>query len=221
MHTTKAPHHSTLLSILLGLVYVIPIAIFTKLALEVKEGRPINFDIQVLRYIHRFDSPGRDQLVIFITNTASIEAIVSATLGLAIILHLLKRRREMAILLINVGGAAIINVTLKQTFARPRPELWVPVLKETDFSFPSGHAMMSSALAFSAIYLLWRTRWRWPAIVIGTMYVLAIGFSRLYLGVHYPTDIIGGWAISFIWVSIVAHNIARSNQARRTASPAR
>jgi undecaprenyl-diphosphatase len=64
--------------------------------------------------------------------------------------------------------------------------------------------MASSALAFSLIVIFWRTRWRWWIIAAGVLYMVTIGFTRLYLGVHYPTDIIGGWVVSMGWVAIVA-----------------
>ena len=92
---------------------------------------------------------------------------------------------------------------LKAIFIRPRPEEWTRIVEETNYSFPSGHAMSSAALAFALIVVTWRTRWRWPVVVVMALYTMMIGLTRLYLGVHYPTDIIGGWFVSAAWVAIV------------------
>jgi undecaprenyl-diphosphatase len=64
--------------------------------------------------------------------------------------------------------------------------------------------MLSSALALSLVVALWHTRFRWLAIVLGALYIALIGFTRLYLGVHYPTDVAGGWLASLLWVMALA-----------------
>ena len=64
--------------------------------------------------------------------------------------------------------------------------------------------MLSSALAFSLVVVMWHTRWRWIVTSLAAAYVVSIGFTRLYLGVHYPTDVVAGWCVSAAWVIIVA-----------------
>ena len=73
--------------------------------------------------------------------------------------------------------------------------------------FPSGHAMASSALALSLIVIFWSTKWRWLVLAGAIFYVVIIALTRLYLGVHYPTDILAGWAVSCAWVAIVSVTI--------------
>jgi undecaprenyl-diphosphatase len=63
--------------------------------------------------------------------------------------------------------------------------------------------MLSSALVFSIVFIIWKTRYRWTGIIIGAIFIGLIGLSRVYLGVHYPTDIVAGWSVSLIWVFIV------------------
>ena len=102
-----------------------------------------------------------------------------------------------------VGGAAAINVLTKLIFHRVRPHLWPSLTPETDYSFPSGHAMISLAVMVSLLLLAWPTRWRWPVLLAGGLFVLMVGLSRLYLGVHYPTDVLAGWAAGGAWCCAV------------------
>ena len=118
----------------------------------------------------------------------------------------------------TVGGAAVANLVLKLLFHRDRPSLWHPSVVETSFSFPSGHAMLSAALILSIIFIVWKTRLRLASIVIGSILILLIGTSRLYLGVHYPSDVAAGWCASLAWIVVV---VAVINQLahRRKAAP--
>jgi undecaprenyl-diphosphatase len=100
-----------------------------------------------------------------------------------------------------VGGAALINFLAKQAFGRVRPELWISRVQETTYSFPSGHAMSTMAVAAALTFLLWKTRWKWLMLAGGAAFVLMVGLSRVYWGVHYPSDILAGWAASIAWVA--------------------
>lgn len=102
-----------------------------------------------------------------------------------------------------VGGAAAINFLTKLIFHRVRPHLWPSLTPEADYSFPSGHAMISLAVMVSLLLLAWPTRWRWPTLLAGGIFVLLVGLSRLYLGVHYPTDVLAGWAAGGAWCCAV------------------
>jgi membrane-associated phospholipid phosphatase len=106
--------------------------------------------------------------------------------------------------LLSVSGAVILNVLLKLFFARTRPQVIPWLWQEGDSSFPSGHSSMAAALAVTVVALLWRTPYRWPSAVLGVIYTLVMGLSRVYLGVHYPTDVLGGWALGLAWAGGVA-----------------
>jgi membrane-associated phospholipid phosphatase len=78
----------------------------------------------------------------------------------------------------------------------------VPITEDFD-SFPSGHGTAAAALAASLVVLLWSTRWRWLAVGAGVLFAVAVGLSRVYLGVHYPSDILASWSIAIGWVAVL------------------
>ncbi|MBE9019821.1 phosphatase PAP2 family protein, partial [Chroococcidiopsidales cyanobacterium LEGE 13417] len=96
-------------------------------------------------------------------------------------------------------GSIIINRTAKVLLHRVRPHLWESPAPEFDYGFPSGHAMSSMTLVVVLVILTWGSRWRWWVLAAGTIFVLVIGWTRLYLGVHYPSDILAGWMASIAW----------------------
>ena len=95
----------------------------------------------------------------------------------------------------------MLNLAAKHYFARARPDLWLSLAPETTFSFPSGHAMGSMTLAAVVTALAWNTRWRWPACLAAIAFALLVGMSRVYLGVHFPSDILAGWSAALAWTA--------------------
>ncbi len=183
--------------------FLIPVLGFVKLAVEVRERERPWLDAVVLSWLYGISSPFLTHFFIFITTIGDALLVAPTTVITGLYLLYVKRRRQATLLLFGVGGATLINLILKSIFQRPRPGIWQHLVEETGYSFPSGHAMASSALAFALILLFWQTRWRWWVLITVIVYVLLVGVSRLYLGVHYPSDIVGGWCISIAWVWIV------------------
>jgi membrane-associated phospholipid phosphatase len=107
---------------------------------------------------------------------------------------------------ISQGGSALLNYAMKVAFARPRPEAADPVLYSSGWSFPSGHAMATLVLCGVGAYLLARlfpsNGWRGLVIVLLIAWPLVIGFSRLYLGVHYVSDVVAGFLAGTAWVAV-------------------
>lgn len=176
---------------------------FMALADEVIEGDTLLYDEAALQAIYAQSSVFWDQFYLVATQLGGTFAVIILTTVLLALLVINKQYRRALIVFAGVGGAALMNVILKLIFERTRPELWDQLILETSFSFPSGHAMISAALAFSVIAICYKTRFRWIAIYLGSAYVILIGFSRLYLGVHYPTDILAGWLVSGAWLVVV------------------
>jgi undecaprenyl-diphosphatase len=181
-----------------------PIIMFAALAGGMLAWGTFFFDEPVLRWLHMMSSPALDTVAVAVTNTGDSLVVLGLAAAAAIALAYWRRSWQAALLFVAVAGADVINVTLKLLFERARPELWQQAISEHGFSFPSGHAMASSALVFALAIILWRTKWRWLAVGLGGAFMLAIGLTRLYLGVHYPSDVLAGWCVSLA-VVFAAH----------------
>ncbi len=182
-----------------------PLVVFGELAEDVWAREGFSWDTPLLWVIHAYASPPLDTLMLLITDVGAplpMIGFVAVLLGL-----LLRRGRygDAVFAAIAVGGAALLDVLAKGLFQRHRPELWPQLTPETDWGFPSGHAMGSLAVVATLVIVLWPTRWRWLALGVGGVFVLLVGLSRLYLGVHYPSDIVAGWCASLAWVTGVYH----------------
>lgn len=190
-------HWRPLLILFFGLL--LPLLGFVKIAQEVFEKEPFAFEEPLMRGLHAHSSAFLNHVTATFSILGSAKGM--APLGLILVAVLYRVRRRLAYFMaISLGGVALINLLLKNLFDRPRPAFWTPFLPEPDFSFPSGHAMFASALATSLIAMLWHTRWRTPALIAGIVYVLGMMLSRVYIGVHYPTDVTGGALFSVAWV---------------------
>ena len=196
-------------------VLLLPVFVFVELADEVREGETLPFDQKVLRAINIHASPTLDVLAVTVTQLGGLIGTSVLTLGIAVLLWGRRMRRMATLLITGVAGAAALNLLLKAVFQRDRPHLWERLVTENSHSFPSGHAMASSALAFSLIVIYWPTRWRWPVVFAAGIYVVVIGLTRLYLGVHYPTDILAGWAVSAAWIATMVYALTYHTTLRK------
>jgi membrane-associated phospholipid phosphatase len=127
-------------------------------------------------------------------------------------------RRDAALIVLVLVGAQLLNLLLKLAFHRPRPE--VAFVHLDTYSFPSGHAMMSAALYGTLAYLAWRhmrSRRRQSLLLLGTSALVAlICFSRLYLGMHYLSDVLAGAAGGVFWLAVSVALLTRAQAAGRT-----
>ncbi len=177
--------------------------LFVKLASEVREQETLEFDDAVLSSIHGMSNFFLDAFMPAATDIGGVVGVVALSFIMVALFIYKNEQRRALMLAITVAGAAGINLMLKSVFERARPDLWDTLVREPGFSFPSGHAMASAALGMAIVVALWDSRWRWWALAAATLYILFVGFSRLYLGVHYPTDIFAGWLVSGAWVMAV------------------
>ncbi len=171
---------------------------------EVIEKEAFAFDKAILLGIHQFASPTLDTVMIAITRVGDPHTVVPLTLVVFALLLWKKRFLEAKFFALDTSGGAALSYFLKLAFNKDRPQLWDSSINEITYSYPSGHALGSMVLYGFLSYLVARLfpQYAKASYAIATLLILAIGFSRLYLGVHWPTDIIGGYAIGFLWITV-------------------
>ena len=152
-----------------------------------------------------------------------VGAIVTAV---ATTLLVRKERASAIFLVVTVGAGALVNLGLKAIFARARPDMASALSLARSYSFPSGHAM-ESCITFGALaYLALRQPWPWAArsagLALAATMVLLVGVSRVYLGVHWASDIAGGWSAGTVWLAftVVAFEMLLRLRQRRTGARA-
>lgn len=177
----------------------LPLIIFGHLAEEVLEQEDFRLDRTLLLGLQQWSNPWFGQVALLFRFLGGPDVLTP--LSLVVVLYLLWLRRIRAALFFTLvmGGAVGLNLLAKAYFQRPRPDLFTPTILEPNYSFPSGHAMGSMAFTVAVVALLWPTRWRWTALVLAGLFVLLVAFSRIYLGAHYPSDVLGGWMASLAW----------------------
>jgi membrane-associated phospholipid phosphatase len=190
-----------------GLIFIVlALAVLSWLSWEVWEKETFFFDTPLLMRVHHWANPFFDQLMLSITQLGNpIGAITTSVIILGWLLGQ-KQFLEFGFFAIASLGAVLLNEGLKLIFTRPRPTLWQSLIQETTYSFPSGHALGSMVLYGCLAYLLAQSYPSRSPLIYGvaSVIIIMIGLSRLYLGVHYPTDVIAGYIIGFLWLRICA-----------------
>ncbi|MGQ0603693.1 MAG: phosphatase PAP2 family protein [Anaerolineales bacterium] len=198
-------HRWSLLGLFVGVL--IPLGLFAALAEDVIEQESFFFDEPILLLLYGSANPALDTFMLFWTRLGYPGIIAIDVAGLAVLLWR-HRWGDALFWSLALEGAGLLNVVTKAFFGRPRPDLWLSLAPDPTFSFPSGHAMGVMALVTAAVVLMWPTAWRWPVLIAGSGFTLLVGLSRMYLGVHYPSDILAGWAAAAGWVlglSLIAY----------------
>ena len=186
---------------LLLLGVVMPWSIFLKASSEIEEKEGFPGDDLVLRWVHGHATPALDTLNLWLSRVGGPLPMAGVSLCIGGWLLWRKQPRPARFFGAAVGGAALLNLLAKGLLGRPRPAFWLSLAPETSSSFPSGHAMGSAALVLALGLLLVRGRGHWLAWGAGALFVAGVGFSRVYLGVHYPSDVLAGWTASVGWVT--------------------
>ncbi|HEY9709609.1 MAG TPA: phosphatase PAP2 family protein [Oculatellaceae cyanobacterium] len=203
VHPRMAPLIATIgilgLAICLLLIFVLGF-----LFEEVLEREAFTFDKSWLLELHKFANPSLDALMLTITRFGNPSVVVIIAGVTLTILWWRRYRQEAKIFAIACLGALILNTGLKLAFGKPRPELWHRLISETSYSFPSGHALGSMVLYGFFAYLLATHYPKFSKIIysLAVILIAAIGISRLYLGVHWPTDVMAGYGVGFLWIMI-------------------
>ena len=143
------------------------------------------------------------------TFVGDVAPMAAVSVAAVCALLLAKRRREACYLIVAAGGCLLLNLALKLIFHRARPNQQLAYLlpQPSSLSFPSGHAMGSAGVLGSLIVIAYALRWarslRWIVTALGVSAIGAIGASRIYLGAHYPSDVLGGFLAAAAWLAAV------------------
>jgi undecaprenyl-diphosphatase len=199
-------------TIALGII-ALGVLVFAFIADETFEGEARGFDESILLALREPGDASNpigpiwfEHAVADITALGGYVILSLIVVGVAIYL-LVSGRRANALLMIGaVGSGTVLSETLKLGFARPRPDLVAHLAEVQSASFPSGHAMISAIAYLTLGVLLTRThkqrRTKFLIMTYAILLTLMIGLSRIYLGVHWPTDVLAGWALGAVWASL-------------------
>jgi undecaprenyl-diphosphatase len=161
-------------------------------------------DQTILYFLHETSNPILDKFAVFSTDLGIYEATVPGILLLSLLLAYRKEWRYFFYVAITALGSIALSYGTKSLFSRVRPHLWDSTyLWLQTFSFPSGHALSSMIFAMILVTVSWHNKWRNLAVILGFIFVILIAWTRMYLGVHYPSDILGGWSLAIAWSLMV------------------
>jgi len=180
---------------------LVPLWLFAGLADQVHELEDMFLDDRLLLWFRAQAGPGLDRFFLVLSGLGHAWGVIPADLALCLFLLWRRYRREAVFAIVSTAGSGLLNQASKHLFQRQRPQLWDSIAPELTYSFPSGHAMGSMTLAAVLVLLAWPTRWRWPVALLAPAFALLVGASRLYLGVHWPSDVLAGWAAGLAWVA--------------------
>lgn len=182
----------------------------------------VQIDQTVSQWLHAHTEPSFT-LAMLLLSLAGYQLVVVASLGLAAYLVWRHHRAELIMLVISVGGGTLLNLLLKDLVGRQRPIWTHPLLLLTDPSFPSGHAMASTLFYGLLAYLIARHSSSWRsgviACVTAIVLILLVGFSRMYLGVHYLSDVLGGYAAGMLWLTLTITGVETMQRYKGMPTP--
>jgi undecaprenyl-diphosphatase len=199
--------------LVIGMVVVLVMSVgFAMLAEQVMAGATLHADESILRMMERMGAPWLDNVALEVTALGARVVVWMVVLVASVFMWSSRHHYSAALLWVSMIGAGFVNAALKVSFNRPRPDVFPWRTQHVGLaSFPSGHAMTSvvvyGTLAFliarlAPTKLLRRITW-----VTAILVILLIGWSRLYLGVHYPSDVLAGFVMGAAWAIICALGI--------------
>ena len=191
------------------LAAALALALFVWLGYQVRSGDPTNFDRTARAWVRSLETAKLSAVMWGASYYGAPSRLLPLGLVAAVMFLVRGWRRGALLVLVTLVGAIVLDVGLKALFARARPEAFFDYYRSPkSYSFPSGHALFAVCFFGGlAVLLSHRLRGRLAEIlvwIIALVFILLIGISRVYLGVHYPTDVIGGFAVGTVWVAFVA-----------------
>ena len=190
--------------------------LFAVIAEGVYRVRGFALDSVILTWFNTHQNPLLTRLALALDSIG-----ISYFLGLVLLVMSLflwrRSRRSSVFLQFGFWGAVSINIVVKELFERVRPDLFEQLTPITNSSFPSGHAMGAWAFFLVCLFVTRRLSPRdtWIPVLFGGLFGIAVGISRLYLQVHFPSDVLAGWALSSAWVLGLGHWYNRTRRRDR------
>ncbi|WP_158610244.1 phosphatase PAP2 family protein [Herminiimonas sp. KBW02] len=180
------------LACLLGVI--LPLALFCVLADTIRNSGWLALERTILWSLRVQTESLLGQFAVYLSMLVTVVSV-------GILCYLLYRQlwRIALFWLCAVSGAAILGNIMKGLIQRARPELWLDT-PDTSFGFPSGHATHSMAIVIALLVLLRLSSWHKAVLFSGLLFAALVGLSRMYLGYHYPSDILAGWMVALCWV---------------------
>ena len=173
---------------------------------EITQPWLATLDQRAMSVVHAWTSAGLTRVMLICTFVGSWQFLSPAVVLLILLLLFRRAQRDAAVLALSVGGSAALNMGLKLFYHRTRPDVSWALTHEHSFSFPSGHAVAAFCFYATMAYLLAQGRrcaTRAILSIVALGVIFAIGLSRVYLGVHYPSDVAAGYLVGAVWVSSV------------------
>jgi undecaprenyl-diphosphatase len=178
--------------------------LFLKLAEDIFNKEIANFDLSIMHFFYSLRTPPLTSLMFGFTFLASTPFLTVTSICILLFFLYKKKWGEMILFFTLFYMGVLLNLLLKALFNIPRPTI-SPLIHENFASFPSGHSMNGFIFYFSLVYLFYHfTKNKLLTIlffILATILVLGIGISRIYLGVHFPTDVLGGYIAGLCWMS--------------------
>lgn len=186
------------------IISVIALFVFIKIGDDVFQKEVISIDSSWTHFFYSFRSPQLTSLMFFVTNLGRPLVLLAGSIIFFIYLFT-KSKRDSLIFSAILYSGIVLNLILKDTFHRPRPTI-MPLVHETSYSFPSGHAMNSFVFYAAIAYFYIRSskennKNTFLISFLCSCMILLIGISRIYLGAHFPSDVIAGYFAGFFWLT--------------------
>jgi membrane-associated phospholipid phosphatase len=186
------------------------VAGFVALSVQVVSGRLSWLDASALGWVDAVRTARLTEVMRAVTHLGDGWTLGLLSVAACCVLWGSGNRRATVFLLCVSAGAGLLDNGLKLAFARERPDIVLRMVRASGFAFPSGHAMASTAVyAALAHVAIGRTRaWRrWAMPMLAVVLVLVVGWSRVYLHVHYASDVLGGWLLGLSWYVLLGQLI--------------
>lgn len=181
--------------------------LFTLIAQGLVAWEPLTLlDARFIAWLHTYHQQPLTRAMLVITHLHSIAAVSTLTITFALYLLGSRQRYWLITLLLTVFGGMFLNVVLKNIFHRARPHFADPILTFSSYGFPSGHTMAATCFyGFVAAFAISKNP-AWPsrvlAVTLAVLVVLLVGFSRIYLGAHYLSDVLGAMMEGLAWLAL-------------------